>query len=653
MAGSPWCRARLLLVLCAASIPVLASWQSAGPFGGTAQYVAVDPQNPNTILAGSVNSLLYRSADRGESWSRLAFPRNFSGSIRTILIDSKDSSHYLVGVQVTGSRGAGLYQSRDAGETWEAVPDLAENSVEALAAFPGDSSRIVAGTRNGVHLSTDNGAHWQRISPRENEQLLFVTAVAFHPSDANVILAGTSHLPWKTVDGGVSWASIHTGMIDDSDVFSVYVDPAAPQRVFASACSGIYRSDSGGESWVKATGIPSTHRRTHVIKEQPGSAGIVFAGTTLGLLKSLDGGMTWKVMNRHHVNSIAFDPTDPKTFYMATANAGVWRSGDGGETVKPLNDGFVVRSVGRVISSGGKLYANTLQGAEFGGVFVSPDRGRSWNLLANAQALKDGNILSLASSSAHADLLFAFNESHILKSVDRGRSWNPAPSQPTVYKRGVGRVALRINSMIVTDGGKPVVVAGTQAGLFRSVDAGATWIEVRLDSQFGTPVLSIHAASDGGKTLLIRTPKFLYVTTDGAGKWQRLPPPVDSSTIYDLAVAPGNTGPILAATAEGIYQSSFSGQPGTGGITWNRSKSGISDETVSALRYHPDRIGEVYAVQFGRLFRSGDSGTTWSAVPGAALRGTFVKSLSFFPEAPDRLFAVTSDTGLIFLDLNS
>ena len=647
MAGSSWCRARLLLVLCSASIPVWASWQSAGPFGGTAQYVAVDPQNPNTILAGSVNSLLYRSADRGESWSRLAFPRNFSGSIRTILIDSKDSSHYLVGVQVTGSRGAGLYQSRDAGESWEAVPDLAENSVEALAVFPGDSTRIVAGTRNGVHLSTDNGDHWKRISPPENQQLLFVTAVAFHSSDANVILAGTSHLPWKTVDGGASWASIHTGMIDDSDVFSVYVDPAEPQRVFASACSGIYRSDSGGDRWVKAVGIPSTHRRTHVITVQPGSAGIVFAGTTLGLLKSLDGGMTWKVMNRHDVNSIAFDPTDPKTFYMATSNAGVWRSSDGGETVRPLNDGFVVRSVGRVISSGGKLYANTLQGAEFGGVFVSPDRGRSWNLLANAEALKDGNILSLASSSAHADLLFAFNESHILKSVDRGRSWNPTLSQPTIYQRGVGRVPLRINSMIVMDGGKPVVVAGTQAGLFRSVDAGATWVEVRLNSQVGTPVLSIHAASDGGKTLLIRTPKFLYVTTDGAGKWQQLPPPVDPSRIYDLAVAPGNAGPILAATAEGIYQS------GSAGMTWSQSKSGISDETVSALRYHPVRLGEVYAVQFGRLFRSGDSGTTWNAVPDAALRGTFVKSLSFFPEAPDRLFAVTVDTGLIFLDLNS
>ena len=73
-----------------------------------------------------------------------------------------------------------------------------------------------------------------------------------------MIYAGTSHLPWKTSDNGKTWESIHSGMIDDSDVFSIYIDPRSPKQVFASACSGIYQSPNGGEMWRKMMGIPNT-----------------------------------------------------------------------------------------------------------------------------------------------------------------------------------------------------------------------------------------------------------------------------------------------------------------------------------------------------------------------------------------------------------
>ena len=38
------------------------------------------------------------------------------------------------------------------------------------------------------------------------------------------------------------------GIIDDSDVFSIIVDPKDPKVVYASACSGIYKSENGGRS---------------------------------------------------------------------------------------------------------------------------------------------------------------------------------------------------------------------------------------------------------------------------------------------------------------------------------------------------------------------------------------------------------------------
>ena len=45
-------------------------------------------------------------------------------------------------------------------------------------------------------------------------------------------------------------------MIDDSDVFSIIVDQSNPSVVFASACSGIYRSETGGDLFQKIQGIP-------------------------------------------------------------------------------------------------------------------------------------------------------------------------------------------------------------------------------------------------------------------------------------------------------------------------------------------------------------------------------------------------------------
>ena len=117
--------------------------------------------------------------------------------------------------------------------------------------------------------------------------------------------------------------------------------------------------------------------------------------------------------------------------------------------------------------------------------------------------------------------------------------------------------------------------------------------------------------------------------------------------IYDLTVGPGNGVPILAATAKGVFQSGYGGQ------SWILRTSGIPAGTVASVRYHPLRQKEAYAVQFGRLYLSRDAGTTWQAIPEAPLRDTFVKDLSFFPEIPDRLFAVTADTGVIFMDLSN
>ena len=68
--------------------------------------------------------------------------------------------------------------------------------------------------------------------------------------------------------------------------------------------------------------VPGTHRRTHIITADPRNSTIIFAGTTLGLFKSPDGGRSWRHLTTDQVNWMVFDPTDPNVFYLATEYAG-------------------------------------------------------------------------------------------------------------------------------------------------------------------------------------------------------------------------------------------------------------------------------------------------------------------------------------------
>ena len=62
---------------------------------------------------------------------------------------------------------------------------------------------------------------------------------------------------------------VQKGMVSDSDVMSISIDPGNPDHVFSSACSGIYHSPDGGANWTKFKGIPTTRRRTVQIKQDP------------------------------------------------------------------------------------------------------------------------------------------------------------------------------------------------------------------------------------------------------------------------------------------------------------------------------------------------------------------------------------------------
>lgn len=652
-----------LVAMCALSGALLGAdtdWKIAGPFGGTATTIAIDPHTPQTLLAGGQDSLLFRSEDAGLTWQRLEFPPRHLGEITSILVDPNDSNHYLAGV--LDAFGGSLFESLDRGVSWKAVPAL-NFGVRALAASKSDPTEFVAGTLSGVMLTKDSGKTWNRISDLNNLEMRGITSVAIDPANPDVIYAGTSHLPWKTTDAGKTWQSIHDGMIDDSDVFSIYVDPKNSADVYASACSGIYASANGGELWKKIAGIPNTSRRTHVIRIDPLHDNTIFAGTTTGLFTSSNAGTSWRTLNSTQVNSIVFDPAQPQVMYLAMLHAGVGKSIDSGQVIQPMNDGFVDRYISGLTHAGSELFAIEEQNGDSTGIFVSKDAGSSWTEISNPKGLIRVHLRWVAGGNSDEHSVLAANTQQVWKSVDNGASWKPVPfkvvTERTVHttvrvpaKKGVRAHTTQVDRTVRTskvltlasidgiwgarEADKDAFYVSTPLGLFKSVDLGENWMQVVLP---GTAhVEAMFCGSDAADPLFAKTSEGVFVSRDSGTSWQVIETPRPAADIYEMAGnAQGNQ--LLAATTVGLFLSP------DGGKTWQANPKGLPASTVTSVVFATDKIA--YSSQYGQLYGSEDAGEHWQLLP-THLSQLVIERL--WSPAKGRLYAVTSGLGILFRD---
>src|SRR5438552_433491 len=390
--------AAVATALAALAWPALAAaqtWIPVGPPGGDVRALAADPRDPRRIYLGTSDGLLYRSEDSGTHWRRLSpgFPLR-GQSLDQIAVDPRGV--VLVGYWEVRASGGGVARSIDGGNTFTILKGIQGESVRALAVSPASPQIVAAGTLSGVFRSLDGGQSWARITSEGDPDLLNFESVAFGFHDPNVMYAGTWHLGWKTVDGGQTWLPMHAGMIDDSDVMTLTVDRWRPHVVYATACTGIYRSDDDAARWTKIKGIPNSSRRTRSFAQSPDDQERLFAGTTEGLWSSEDGAATWHLITQNNliVNSVLALPGG--IVLLGTEGAGVVRSTDGGRTWLAANDGFSERFVSKVAfdRSGRRVLAGIWGDRRHGGVFAAPSARGPWSRLGTG--LEGREVLSLA-----------------------------------------------------------------------------------------------------------------------------------------------------------------------------------------------------------------------------------------------------------------
>ena len=445
----------------------LMDWSVTGPMGGDVRSLVIDQQDPSRIYFGTIDGQIYASSDGGGTWARLDGFNRPGLLIDNIIIDSRDSQS-LYAAAHRHKQSGGFFKSTDGGRSWREADQLKNEAIHSLRQSPVNPDTLLVGTNNGVYRSTNAGDTWEKL-PTTGMTNINIESIAIDPRDDKAIYAGSWHLPFKSTDGGQTWQVTNKGIIDDSDVFAIEIDERNPDHVIASACSGIYETKNAGASWRKVNGIPSQSRRTRAILQNPAKPSVIYAGTTEGFWMSPDGGDSWKVTTNRQsfeVNAIAVHPKNPDTVYIGTNNYGVMVSRDGGRNFAPSNDGYSGRRAYSILPDrevAGRVYATTINTATGGGYFyVSTDGGVSWQLSTRnmPQRLIAYSILQDATD---ANVIYLGTNYGLYRSPDRGASWAPmgAP-KPKKPVRAKGRRGARAAPADATSAAAPAPARPTR-----------------------------------------------------------------------------------------------------------------------------------------------------------------------------------------------
>jgi photosystem II stability/assembly factor-like uncharacterized protein len=625
--------APLLLTLAASAAIVVSpapaaaqSWRPVGPPGGDVRSLAAVPDRPQVIYLGTSGGVLYRSESSGSRWNRLepGFPLN--GMSLDDLAIAPDGTVF-VGYWALRGGGGGVARSDDGGRTFTVLPGISGQAVRALALAPSDPDVVIAGTLAGVFRSRDGGRSWRRISPEGHPEIKNVNSIAIDPGNPDVVYAGTWHLPWKTTDGGATWTSIHTGIINDSDIMTLTFDRRSPRTLYASACSGIYRSRDAAGRWAKVRGIPSSSRRTRAFAQDRREDDTFFAGTTEGLWTTEDDASTWTLRTSKElvVNALLAQPDG--TLLVGTDGAGVLRSADRGRTWAESNDGFSERFISRVLYSpdGTRVVVGVVADRRHGGVFAAPAAEGPWTRLS--PGLEGREVLALALAGRE---VLAGTDDGLFLSETQG--WRRLATE-------VGGVDLHPH---VTDVAVPrpgVFLAATSQGLLRTIDTGATWERHRLGALRTVERVAVSTGAE--PVTLAATPLGFFESRDEGATWSPIAGRIGDARVHAMAFLPGSDRVVFVATPRGLYKSE------DGGRGWRPRGGGLPLLDITGMAIGPDGR-TLYASEFtrGGLWRSEDAGETWAEVPTEGLATTRIWALALDPQPTGRLLAATPSGGL-------
>jgi len=368
------------------------------------------------------------------------------------------------------------------------------------------------------------------------------------------------------------------------------------------------------------------------------------------------------------VTAIAVNPNNNNVIYLGTADGGVWRSGDGGDTWTPVFDQQPVLGIGEPAgiaidpSNTDTIYVGTSsregsrQSATVdqptAGLFKSTDGGASWIQLGNAGIFTGQNINVIIVDPANSNVIYLASSAGVYTSPNGGQTWTAAT--------GIGGDSRALVLDPTSPANARILYAGLDGnGVFQSTDGGATFTQ-----QLGSSVLGPAA---GGRSIgrvavalapptsvpnvngiqVIYTavsagynqtdPIGLFLSIDQGGTWTQLNATGISGTTYggyamDIAVDPASPG-------DGVHDTVFYGCQNQfistdAGGTFSPISVGHADlHTWTCVPQPPGTPTVVYSGSDGGIDVSTNGGTTWSPKNKGGLQTGLFYNLAIRPDA--------------------
>ena len=341
-----------------------------------------------------------------------------------------------------------------------------------------------------------NSMQWRMIGPHRGGRTVGAIGV---PSQPNVFYIGVNNGGvWKTTDFGRTWKPIFdeqpTGSIGD-----VVVAPSNPDVLYAGSGEGLQRPDlSVGD----------------------------------GIYKSTDGGKTWAntgLREAQQIGGLAIDPKNENRVFAAAL----------GHPYGPNQERGIYRTL-----DGGKNWERVLYKDEnTGAIQVTIDPNNSNIIYADMWAGRQGPWENGAWNG---------KESGLYKSTDGGSTWKKLTTGLPTTEQGLGRIGFCIapsnsNRLYAT------VDAGKFGGIYRSDDAGESWININADERLwgrGSDFAEVKA--DPLNADIVYTADVVVWKSMDAGKtWKAFRGAPGGDDYHRIWINPDNPKIILIASDQG------------------------------------------------------------------------------------------------------
>lgn len=251
-----------------------ANWSTVGPIDwdhsaaarsyapGSAHVYTVEQSisNPNVLYAGTATAGLWRSGDRGITWTQ-KMNSFIVGTVYALEISPTNAD--IVYAELLGS----IYKTTNGGNTWLPTGDGAFQglsfSTRDIKCKPDAATNVFAATSVGLFRSLNSGATWTQLMTGDFQE------IEFHPTRPDTIYAvrknGSKTEFFRSFNNGttltlqtVGWPNPNTSNFEHQERTEISVSPDAPDKVFALATGsanggsglyGVYVSDNLGSTW--------------------------------------------------------------------------------------------------------------------------------------------------------------------------------------------------------------------------------------------------------------------------------------------------------------------------------------------------------------------------------------------------------------------